>query len=332
MACHQPERVDWMSESGKSQASRVGPKPGWTWNDGFPSTCPPPGGFPCTLCVPYCKLLAISLVVPTCLDIFEAQTLACSYLHLLSLSQFGFPGKQLEEIAMCSAPDWAEGEVGLQCRPNEGFSQPHMLELAEVFWVEAMGPALFHRTEQSECWLPLGGAMTLEEDVSSAEAVALKGWQLRTHCHRCSAPSVPSLLFLEAHQSNHSHAQHVKKCSVNAWADFLGSPAVKTLLLLQGMWVWFLLGELRSHMQKLEKWIFGGNWEKVGNDIGEGELPALKPQGQSSREVHRQGLVGSARMRKGSFFWAKPWYESFGTWYYGGKFLFSNVSFFQENC
>ena len=105
-----------------------------------PQPCPPPGGLQCTLCVPYCKLLAISLVIPTCLDIFEAQTLACSHLHLLSLSQFVFPGKQLEEIGMCSAPDWAEGEVELQCRPNEGLSQPHILELAEVFWVEAMGP------------------------------------------------------------------------------------------------------------------------------------------------------------------------------------------------
>lgn len=57
----------------------------------------------------------------------------------------------------------------------EGLSQPHILELARCSELEAMGPALFHQTEQSECWLPLEGAMrTLEEDISSAEAVTFK--------------------------------------------------------------------------------------------------------------------------------------------------------------
>ena len=122
--------------------------------------------------------------------------------------------------------------------------------------------------------------------------------------------------------------------SKNAWADFLGSPAVKTLLLLQGMWVWSLHGELRSHMQKLEKWIFGGNWEKVGDDIGEGELPALKPQSQSGRDRGAQARAcGLCQNEEGLLFlgqaliW-KLWDMILWRWVFVFKRL---LVFFQEN-
>ena len=101
MARHQPECAGWVSESGKSHRLA-----GWAQHlaePGMmdsPQPCPALGRLQCTLCVPHCKLPAVSLVVPTCLDIFEGQTLACLSLHLLSLSQFGFPGKQLEEIGV----------------------------------------------------------------------------------------------------------------------------------------------------------------------------------------------------------------------------------------
>lgn len=63
-----------------------------------PQSYPSPSGLHCTLCLPHHKLLVIIKVVDLTLpDVLEGQTMGCSSLHFLYLSQVGFPGKQLEE-------------------------------------------------------------------------------------------------------------------------------------------------------------------------------------------------------------------------------------------
>lgn len=61
--------------------------------------------------------------------------------------------------------------------------------------------------------------------------------------------------------------------------DFPGDPLVKTVLPMQGVWIWSLTGKLRSHMlcsvaKKLKKYIFKGTCRRIWggwsfhNDLG----------------------------------------------------------------
>lgn len=86
---HQREPADWMTEG-----------LGGFFKPGVMGLCFNPAlfqvGFIGTVCFPHYKLYADKIVVLVCLDILEGQAMACSSLHLLCLSQVGFPGKQLE--------------------------------------------------------------------------------------------------------------------------------------------------------------------------------------------------------------------------------------------